>query len=486
MEVVLPIKRLEHSGGVRPATGIVHLGLGAFFRAFGCVYISDAMIASGGGWGIIGVSLRRSDIRDALQQQDWAYTSMSLDTDVPNLRVIEVLNNVLFAPENPQLVVDAMADPSVKIVTLTVTEKGYCHIPASGTLNLEHPDIHHDLSNELPASAVGYIVRALQARRVNGLAPFTVLTCDNLPNNGQLVRNLVLEFACLLDSELADWIKVNGCFPCTMVDRITPATTSMEIAYLEKLSGYHDAAPVLHERFSQWAIEDNFVDGQRPDFAAAGAELVINVKAHEDMKLRMLNGVHSALAYTGYLAGHMTISETLDDPIFEAFARGLWCEIIPTVHAPVGVNLTDYGHDLLVRFANPSIRHLTWQIAMDGSQKLPQRMLCTLRDTIVAGRPAPMLCLAVAAWMRYVGGRDENGEVIDVKDPMSKTLFDLSAASQSPAETVAAILNLREIFPADLSLALLQPVSQAAEMIWTHGSRAAVLRAVNTLQKVVS
>jgi fructuronate reductase len=247
----------------KPATGIVHLGLGAFFRAFGCIYIADAMAASGGDWGIVGVSLRSPDTRDALRGQDWGYTSVALTAAGAEPRWITVLNDVLVAPEDPAAVLAAMADPAVKIVSLTVTEKGYCHNPATGALNRDHPDIQHDLAHALPVSAPGFLVRALQMRRAAGLPPFTVLTCDNLPENGKLVRGLVLELARLLDADLADWIAAEGRFPSTMVDRITPATTPADIARVAAMTGRADAAPVMHEAFAQWAVEDDFVNGAR-------------------------------------------------------------------------------------------------------------------------------------------------------------------------------------------------------------------------------
>jgi fructuronate reductase len=472
MEAGLPANRLMRPRTPRPATGIVHLGLGAFFRAFGCVYVADAMQVAGGDWGIVGVSLRSPDTRDALKPQDWAYTSVTLTPDGPQTRVIDVLNDVLVAPEDPQAVLDAMFDPAVRIVSLTVTEKGYCHNPATGALNMGHPDILYDLTHNLPRSAPGYLVRALQQRHAAGIAPFTVLTCDNLPHNGALVRGVVLDMARRIDPALADWIAENGRFPATMVDRITPATTDEDIKTVETLTGLHDAAPVMHEPFRQWAVQDDFVNGDRPDLAAAGAQLVDDVAAFEDMKLRMLNGTHSALAYLGYLAGHETISDTVADPAFAAYVRHCWEEIMPAVAAPPGVDLTDYADALFDRYANPAIRHRTWQIAMDGSQKLPQRLLGTLRANLDAGRDSPALCLAVAGWMRYVAGKDEAGQPIDVRDPLADLLRD--TATDSATGTVAALLSLDQIFPADLAAQLAAPVSLAAATLWAKGASSAV------------
>ena len=474
MEAGLHADAQKKDAATHPATGIVHLGLGAFFRSFGCVYVADAMAASGGDWGIIGVSLRSPDTRDALKARDWAYTSVSLAPEGEQLRDITVLNDVLVAPEDPEAVLIAMTGPGVRIVTLTVTEKGYCHNPATGDLNFEHPDIQHDLSHDLPVSAPGFLVRALARRKAAGTPPFTVLTCDNLPNNGRFVREMVIQLAWRIDPKLADWIAAEGRFPSTMVDRITPATTEADIARVSTLTGTRDAAPVLHEPFSQWAVEDDFVGGSRPDLEAAGAELVADVTPHEDMKLRMLNGTHSALAYTGYLVGHETIADTVADLDFAAYVRALWSEISPAVTAPQGVSLTEYADCLMDRYANPAIRHRTWQIAMDGSQKLPQRLLGTVRDNLDAGRPVKGLCTAIAAWMRYVNGTDEAGQPIDVRDPMAGRLRTLAQSQDDPARIVASLLSVEDIFPADLAGRLQKPVSQAAAVIWQDCVRAAI------------
>lgn len=476
MEAGLPadLPRLTRSTGPRPGVGIVHLGLGAFFRAFGAVYVAEAMQASGGDWGLIGVSLKSPATRDALRGQDFAYTSVTLGAAGESWTTVEVLENVLVAPENPAAVLAAMAAPATKIVTLTVTEKGYCHNPATGHLNPDHPEIVHDLAHAMPVSAPGYLVRALQLRHAAGLQPFTVLTCDNLPDNGRLVRAVVLDLARRIDPALAGWIEAEGRFPATMVDRITPATTAEDIARLAALTGRQDAAPVLHEPFRQWVVEDDFVGGARPDLAAVGVELVANVTAHEHMKLRMLNGTHSSLAYLGYLAGYQTIAETMQDAAMACFLRKLWGEIMPAVTAPEGVSLTAYADALFERYANPAIRHRTWQIAMDGSQKLPQRILGTLAANLAAGRASPGLCLAVAAWMRYVGGVDEAGQPIEVKDPLATRLRVLCDANPTPEARVAALLAVTEVFPPSLAPALQAPLTEAARLLWAKGAKAAV------------
>ncbi|MFN3825635.1 MAG: mannitol dehydrogenase family protein [Pseudorhodobacter sp.] len=449
----------------QPKAGIVHLGLGAFFRAHGAAYVARAMEVSGGDWGIIGVSLQSAGTRDALAPQGFAYHAVEQGPEGETRRRLTVLQDVLVAPEDPGAVLEAMADPAIRIVTLTVTEKGYCHNPATGALNPDHPDILHDLANALPRSAPGFLVRALQLRRDRGLAPFTAMTCDNLPHNGRVLRGVVLDLARRIDPDLADWIKALGRFPATMVDRIVPATKPEDIARLAAL-GLTDAAPVMHEPFGQWVIEDDFVKGERPDLAAAGAELVADVTAYEHMKLRMLNGTHSSLAYLGYLAGHETIADTVADPLFRAFVQRLWRqEIIPALTPPPGVDLVAYAGQLLARFSNPAIRHRTWQIAMDGSQKLPQRILGTWAENHAAGRQSPGLTLAVAAWMHYVSGTRLDGAPIDVRDPMAA---DLAARAK---EGPAALLALRAVFPEAVAAALKAPVTAAHARLHAQGVR---------------
>lgn len=466
--------RLSRSPGRRPGVGIVHLGLGAFFRAHGALYIAEAMRASGGDWGIVGICLKSPSTRDKLAPQDFAYTALELAPDGAHARTVEVIEDVLVAPENPAAVLARMAHPETRIVTLTVTEKGYCHEPSTGRLNLDHPDILHDLGEGPPLSAPGFLVRALQTRRAAGLRPFTVLTCDNLPENGRLVRGLILDMARVIDPALADWIATEGRFPSTMVDRIVPATKPEDLETATRLTGKLDAAPVMHEPFRQWVVEDDFVDDIRPDLDAAGATLVDDVTPYEHMKLRCLNGTHSALAYLGYLAGHETIAETVADPVFAHYVTRLWSEeILPVLTPPPGGDLAAYAEALFDRYRNPGIRHRTWQIAMDGSQKLPQRILGTLRENLAAGRSTPGLNLAVAAWMRYVGGVDETGQPIDVRDPLASHLRVTSDAETGTGKA-KALLGVRAVFPADLAEALEPGILAAYDQLLTLGARRAV------------
>lgn len=427
-----------------PGPGIVHFGPGAFFRAHLAIYTDEAINASGGDWGIVAVSLKSPTARDALAPQEGAYTSVTLTPEGMAPRVISALSDVLVAPENPGAVIDMLADPAIRIVSLTITEKGYGVDPGTGGLDTAHPDIAHDLADpDSPTSAIGYIVAGLARRREDGTPPLTVLSCDNLPSNGALTRAVTLDFARRIAPDLADWIDANVAFPSSMVDRITPATTDADIAALAKATGYEDPAAVFHENFRQWVIEDDFPNG-RPKWEVAGAQFVSHVEAHELMKLRCLNGTHSTLAYLGYLAGYETIAETVANPDFARLCEVLWRdEITPTVPQPEGEDLPTYCATLMTRYRDASIRHRTWQIAMDGSKKLPQRLLGTIADNLAQGRMPQGLCLAVAGWMRYVGGVDEHGAAIDVRDPMAERL--------RAAGSVAALLAIREVFPASLA-----------------------------------
>jgi fructuronate reductase len=438
----------------RLQTGIVHLGLGAFARVHLAEYTEDVLERDFGAWGIVGVSLRSPDQRQRLAPQDGLFTALCREPVGTAARVIGCVTDCLVLPDAMAATLALMALPTTKIVSLTITEKGYCHDPATGRLNAAHPDIRHDLEYpDAPRSAVGLIVAAQARRQAQGGAPFTVLACDNLPRNGALVQRLVLDFAALRDDKLAAWIERTGAFPSTMVDRIVPATTEADIALAAELTGLHDAAPVAHEPFRQWVIEDRFVDGARPAWEHVGAELVADVAPFEAMKLRLLNGSHSALAYLGYLGGHQTIGDCVADPAYRRFVQELWVEeIIPVTPTPAGSDLHAYAAALLARYDNPAIRHRTAQIAMDGSQKLPQRLLGTIRNRLARGLPFPRLALAVAAWMIYVGGRDERGRTFEVRDPLAATFAAvLTKAGDLPKARCDALLTLDSVFGADLT-----------------------------------
>jgi fructuronate reductase len=458
------------------ATGIVHLGIGAFQRAHQAMYTEAAIAAGDRHWGILGASLRSPAARDQLRPQDGLYTLSVRGAEGETLQVIGAIKDVLVAPENPAALLQALADPAVAIITLTVTEKGYCYDPATAALDEAHPDIVHDLANPaLPRTVPGFLVEALRQRREAQIDAFTVLCCDNLPHNGRTVRSIVTRFAALRDKALAGYIANEVAFPSTMVDRITPATTDADRQSIAARLGLEDAAPVITEPFTQWVIEDRFPGG-RPDWSIAGAEFVTDVAPYENMKLRLLNGSHSTLAYLGYLAGYETVSDTMKDANYRRLAEGVMDDAAATLKMPPGADVAAYKRALIERFENPALRHRTWQICMDGSQKLPQRLLGTIRDRLAAGAPIDRLVMGVAGWMRYVTGIDEQGKPIDVRDPLSGRLRSVADQAGMSAERLApALLDVREIF-GDLAAdaRFREAATEALARILAKGARAAV------------
>ena len=430
----------------------MHLGLGAFTRAHQAVFTDDVLAAGDLRWGILGASLRAATTRDALMPQDGLYTLAVRDAGGERLRVIGALTGLLVGPEDPQALIAAMAVPSVDIVSLTVTEKGYCHDPATAALREDHPDVVHDLAHPgKPRSAPGIVIAALARRRAAGLPPFTVLCCDNLPTNGRTVSRVLTRFAALADPDLGKYLADHLACPATMVDRIVPATTDEDRNRISSLLGVEDAWPVMTEPFTQWVIEDTFPFG-RPDWDMHGATFTRNVAPYELMKLRLLNGAHSSLAYLGYLAGCETVADAMAEPAIAKFVVRLMDEeVTPVLTVPAGADLAAYKRALIKRFCNPALRHRTWQIAMDGSQKLPQRLLGTIRDRLARDLPIPCLATGVAAWMRYVAGTDEMGRPIDVRDPLLEELRRRTDAAGPVAERlVPALLGIESLFGRDL------------------------------------
>ncbi|HVW94175.1 MAG TPA: mannitol dehydrogenase family protein, partial [Devosia sp.] len=376
LNALAPAVRLPTYDRSRVTPGIVHLGIGNFHRAHMAAYVDD-LLAAEPEWGIVGASLRRPDTKEALAPQDGFYTLAVRDAEGTHCRIIGSIIGIVDANAERDRLLGLMASPQIRIVSLTVTEKGYCHDPATGELDTSHPDIMHDLAYPAaPISAPGIIAAALELRRRRGLAPFTVLSCDNLPSNGITTARIVNRFAELRSPELGRYVREQVAFPSTMVDRIVPATTDADREAVSGLIGVEDAWPIMTEPFTQWVVEDEFPAG-RPAFERVGVELTRNVEPFERMKLRMLNGSHSTLAYLGYLAGRQYVAEVMQSPDFTRLLHGLMTEeVMPTLHMP-GTDLGRYRDELLARFANPALNHRTWQIAMDGTQKLPQRLLGT-------------------------------------------------------------------------------------------------------------
>ena len=459
---------------VRP--GIVHLGIGAFHRAHQAVVIDDLLARGATEWGIVGASLRSPATRDALAPQDGLYAVAVRSGAGTEHRIIGSVLATEVAPENPARLIARMSDPATRIVSLTITEKGYCHTPQTGELDRLHPDIVHDLQNpDAPRSAASIIVAALSRRRDAGIAAFTVLSCDNLSANGHTVRRIVTQFAALRSRDLGTWIEDEVAFPSTMVDRIVPETTDADRDAVAAALGMIDAWPVVTEPFTQWIVEDHFPTG-RPDFAAAGVQLVKDVTPFEHMKLRLLNASHSALAYLGYLAGYETIADVMTNDRFAAFARQVMAESAPTLSMPEGTDLAAYSASLLQRFANPALHHRTWQIAMDGSQKLPQRLLATMQDRLRMNFSIDTHALAVAGWMRYVTARDEQGRGIDVRDPIATKLASIAETAGPVAARLApALLDVGAVFGTlGSDPRIRSAVTRALARLYEAGARQAV------------
>ncbi|MBC6437366.1 MAG: mannitol dehydrogenase family protein [Rhodobacteraceae bacterium] len=426
--------------GVTP--GILHLGLGNFHRAHQAVYVDDTLAADPG-WGIIGVSLRRPDMPRALAPQDGLYTLVEQAGSIRRGRIIGSVLQAVAGAQDPAAVLRWIADPAIRIITLTVTEKGYLRDPATGDLMKDDPNVRADLARpDTPRTVPGLLAAGLAARRVAGVAPPTVLSCDNLPMNGAALARVVGQFAAMRDPALARWITGAVEFPATMVDRIVPATTDQDRAGTAALTGLDDAWPVMAEPFAQWVIEDRFTAG-RPDLVRAGAEMVADVAPYEEMKLRLLNGAHSAIAYFGQLLGYATVAEAFGAPRLRAFVQAMWAdEIAP--HVPLSAAAAEhYTRALAARFDNPTLRHQTAQIAMDGSQKVPQRLLATIRDCRGAGRAHPRLTAAVAAWMAYASGGAGRFAVVD---PMAGRFADLAVQAVTPRDYARAMLAVGDVF----------------------------------------
>ncbi|WP_421413486.1 mannitol dehydrogenase family protein [Serratia plymuthica] len=458
---------------------IVHLGFGAFFRAHQAVYAEQLANEHAGDWGYCVISMHNGQQKIAdLQQQDLLYTVAEMDGNGWRGRTIGVIRQALHLQvDGLAAVLDAMTQPEIAIVSLTVSEKGYCYQPANGQLMLDHPDIQHDIANPLrPRSAPGLILAALRLRRERGLPAFSVMSCDNMPANGQVTRNVVTQLAQRQDAGLADWVRQNVRFPSTMVDRIVPAVTPETQRQLQALlGGVSDTVGVACEPFRQWVIEDDFPQG-RPEWERAGAELVGDVLPYEEMKLRMLNGSHSFLAYLGYLAGYPHVSDCMQDEDFVRAARHLMlAEQAPTLQVS-GVDLARYADSLLQRYRNSALKHRTGQIAMDGTQKLPQRLLDPIRHHLAHGSRFDALALAVAGWMRYVGGQDEQGQPIEISDPLRERIADLVAGSEEGPQRVLALLQLERVFGHDLpdSPRFVSAVTQAYLTLLDKGAKAAV------------
>ncbi|MEM9581703.1 MAG: fructuronate reductase [Pseudomonadota bacterium] len=453
---------------------IVHIGFGAFHRAHQALFTDQVARQGDSDWGICEVSLFNDTAIAALRAQDHMFSVLETGAESTEIKIVQAATCALTPSlDGPEAVIAQLAAAETAIISLTITEKGYCIDPATGRLDMSHPEILSDLKgSNTPQTVLGYLTAALKKRRELGHPPLSILSCDNIQGNGQVAKAALLAFARQTAPDLADWINAKITFPCTMVDRIVPAVTDDTAADIAAHLGHPDPCGVACEPFKQWVIEDNFAAG-RPDWDIAGAKFVADVTPYEEMKLRMLNGAHSFLAYLGYLAGYTHISDTMDDPHFRSAAFDLMTqEAAPSLTMPAGADLRAYAEQLIVRFSNPALKHKTWQIAMDGSQKIPHRLGGSLKHHLAQGTDFPMIALGIAAWMRYVSGMDEQGHSIDICDPLAAELY--KRANQP--DPVASLLGMEAIFEPEIgrNSDVITKVTQAYNALLQHGAKAAL------------
>lgn len=444
-EVQLPAYRLSDT-----RQGIAHIGVGGFHRAHQAYY-TDALMNNDEAldWAICGVGLRAEDrrARDDLKEQDYLFTLFELgDSDDTEVRVIGAIRDMLLAEDGAQALIDKLADPQIRIVSLTITEGGYCIDDSSGEFMAHLPQIQHDLAHpEAPKTVFGFLCAALEKRRVAGIPAFTVMSCDNLPHNGAVTRKALLAFATLRNRDLCSWIDANVSFPNAMVDRITPMTSTAHRLQLADKHGVDDAWPVVCEPFVQWVLEDKFVNG-RPAWEKVGVQFTDDVSPYEEMKIKLLNGSHLALTYLGFLKGYRFVHETMNDPLFVRYMRAYMdLDVTPQLAPVPGIDLSDYKDTLVARFSNQAIADQLERVCSDGSSKFPKFTIPTINRLIADGRETRRAALVVAAWALYLKGVDENGDTYTIPDPRATFCQALVADDKLITER---LLGVEEIFGA--------------------------------------
>ena len=456
--------------------GIVHFGVGGFHRAHQAMYV-DALMERGQAldWGICGVGVMPFDlrVRDALVPQDGLYTLVLKDPGGGwEPEIIGSIVEYLYAPDDPEAVIEKMADPATRIVSLTVTEGGYNFSPgdrASSTPTTRRCRPTSPLAR-VPATTFGLITEALVRRRERGIEPFTIMSCDNIQGNGHVAQEVFTAYAQLRDPELGNWVAENVAFPNSMVDRITPVTTDEDREQVAARFGVEDAWPVVCEPFTQWVLEDRFSLG-RPAFEDAGVQVVADVEPYELMKLRLLNASHQALCYFGYLAGYRLVHEVAQDPLFADFLLDYMDrEATPTLAPVPGIDLTAYKHQLIDRFSNAAVRDTVARLCAESSDRIPKWLLPVIRENLAAGRDVTLSAAVVASWARYAEGVDEQGELIKVVDQLADTLT--ATAKQQREDPLAFVAN-QELF-GDLAdqPAFTDPYLAALESLHRDGARA--------------
>lgn len=483
--------RKTHAGAVSVPTydsteispGIVHFGVGNFHRAHQAVY-TDAVLASGdSGWAIrgAGITVRDGAMRQALAAQDFLYTVVASDNGGEDVRVVGAIVELLLGYEDPTRLVRTLADPETRVVSMTITENGYGYRSGTIDLDADNPAVRYDLRGGPPFQSVyGWLREAFREIRRRGGVPPTVLSCDNLPQNGDRLRKLFLQFIRMSDSiataernDLEAYVENEVQFPNCMVDRITPVTTEDRTAYLEERYGVVDARPVFCERFLQWVVEDRFTAG-RPDWSIAGATFVQDVVPFERMKIRLLNGSHSALAYPAYLLGFRRVDLAMNDHDLRLFVERFMAEVEPTVGTVPGTDLREYRSILVDRFSNPAIADQVVRLAQDGSRKIPNMILEPVQELRADRRAHPFVSFAIAAWIRFLEGEDESGAEIAIDDPLASKLH--QAALRTRSGNAGIFLSIPEVFPDALgdSTEFHTDVGRRLESIRRQGTRAAL------------
>lgn len=425
--------------------GIAHIGVGGFHRAHEAIYTERALARPGQeGWGICGINLLPQDaaMAEAMKKQNGLYTVSEMAPDGSHVsRVVECMVEYLYAPDSPAAVLDKLSHPDIRIVSLTITEGGYL-LDEHGVFNLKHPTVAHDLQHPgSPEGAFGYLVEALDRRRKAGVKPFTVLSCDNLRHNGDQARRAVVSFAKARDAELAAWIEREVAFPNGMVDRITPATDSAARQKLRERTQVDDSAPVICEDFIQWVLEDRFPTG-RPAWEAVGVMFTQDVSPYEEAKIRLLNATHTMLSYPAFLSGLRKVDEALRHPLFFSYLRGfldhdagVWLKSLP------GLEIPAYKNKLLERFGNSAVSDQLARLCSDGGSKIPGFLLPTVHAILDGGRPYHRVAFLLAAYDRYLQGKDENGEAYPIHEPNARALLEPVMKSTSPM----TLLSIKEV-----------------------------------------
>ncbi|AZG44623.1 mannitol dehydrogenase family protein [Gordonia insulae] len=461
----------------RIVTGIVHFGVGGFHRAHQAMYL-DRLLATGDDgafeWGICGVGVRPPDaaMRDALVPQDGLFTLTLKDPEGGvETGVIGSITDYLFAPDDPERVIEKLAAPDTRIVSLTVTEGGYNFSPATGEFDTENPQIVADLADgAVPVTVFGLVVEALRRRRARGIPSFTVMSCDNIQGNGEMAESTFLAFARLKDPELADWMAEHTRFPNSMVDRITPATPADLRAEVLTRTGIDDRWPVVAEPFTQWVLEDRFTMG-RPRLEDVGVQIVDDVTPYELMKLRLLNASHQALCYFGYLMGYRYVHDATADPLIATLLRRYMNdEGRPTLRPVRGVDLDDYTETLIQRFSNPAIADTIARLCQDSSDRIPKWLVPVIRERLTDGGDVTLAAAVVASWTRYAEGVDEDGDEISVVDPLADRLIPL--ARESRAESLAFVSDTTLFGDLAEDAGFTKPYLAALESLRRDGARA--------------